>query len=261
MKRHFLILIASSFLIGCQNPWKEFYQGMSLPPEAPENALPQCIPVADFDSKIKEFAREGYVPFGQSAFNAGNNVSLDDLQNFGATLKADVILYAVGNRTMTQSAMALPQYHPGTETSTYVSGYGSNGNSFYGTAKSYSSGTYSTTVVPVTIVRQDYAAVYLKRNWTKPVLGVFTTPVSAEQAKVIGTNSALLIRTVIRNTPAFHSDLYEGDCILELNTKRIPPDHEGFVELLHHNRGKEVELLIYRDGTKTIKKVQLAPGY
>lgn len=259
MKRYFLILIATAFLIGCQNPWKEFYQGATPPPDAPDNGLPQCIPVADFESKIKEFAREGFTAFGQSSFNAGNNVSLDDLQNFGATLKADVILYAVGNRTMTQSAMALPQYHPGTQTSTYVSGYGSNGSSFYGTANSYSSGTYSTTVVPVTVVRQDYAAVFLKKEWIKPALGTITETVSPEQARQIGTNTAVYVSIVRRNTPAHSADIFEGDYILEVNGVRV--NKEMLRMMLAQYRGKEVELLIYRNGAKMKKKVQLASDF
>jgi hypothetical protein len=260
MLRLISALVLAALLVGCQNPWKDFYQGAQLPPDAPDNGLPDCRQVSDFDASIKEYMRENYFPFGQSVFNAGNNVGTGDMQDFGATIKADVILYAVGNRTTTQSAMALPQYNPGTQQTTYLSGYGSNGSSFYGTANTYSPGTYSTTVVPVTIVRQDYYAVYLKKSWFKPILGVHRTPVTAEQAKVVGTNNALLINVVMRRSPAFYADLYEGDCILEFNGQRVPLDEEEFSALLDKNRGKEIELLIYRSGNKLIKKIRLASG-
>ena len=217
MLRLICSLSLCALLSGCQNPWKDFYQGMTLPADAPDNGLPDCKQVSDFDASIKEYMRENYFPIGQSSFNAGNNVGTGDLQDFGATIKADVILYGVGNRTTTQSAMALPQYTPGTQQTTYLNGYGSNGSSFYGTANTYSPGTYTTTVVPVTIVRQDYCAVYLKKSWFKPVLGVIRVPVSADQARLVGTNNALLITIVMRRTPAFYADLYEGDYILEFN--------------------------------------------
>jgi len=260
MLRLLCSLTLATLLVGCQNPWKDFYQGMTLPADAPDNGLPDCRQVSDFDATIKEFMRENYFPMGQSVFNAGNNVGTGDMQNFGATIKADVILYAVGNRTTTQSAMALPQYNPGTQQTTYLNGYGSNGSSFYGTANTYSSGTYSTTVVPVTIVRQDYYAVYLKKSWFKPILGVVREPVTAEQAKVIGTNNALLITIVMRRTPAFYADLYEGDCILEFNGQRVPVADEDFSALLDKHRGQEIELLIYRNGSRVKKKVRLATG-
>jgi hypothetical protein len=260
MLRLISALVLAALLVGCQNPWKDFYQGAQLPPDAPDNGLPDCRQVSDFDASIKEYMRENYFPFGQSVFNAGNNVGTGDMQDFGATIKADVILYAVGNRTTTQSAMALPQYNPGTQQTTYLSGYGSNGSSFYGTANTYSPGTYSTTVVPVTIVRQDYYAVYLKKSWFKPILGVHRTPVTAEQAKAVGTNNALLINVVMRRSPAFYADLYEGDCILEFNGQRVPLDEEEFSALLDKNRGKEIDLLIYRGGSRLTKKIRLASG-
>ncbi len=260
MLRLICALALGVLLAGCQNPWKDFYQGMTLPAEAPDNGLPDCRQVSDFEGALKELLRENYFLVGQSSFNGGNNVSFGEMQEFGASIKADVILYGVGNRTATQSAMALPQYNPGTQSTTYVSGYGSNGSSFYGTANTYSSGTYSTTVVPVTIVRQDYLAVYLKKSWFKPILGIHRMPVTAEQARVVGTNNALLITIVMRRTPAFFADLYEGDCILEFNGEKVPLDEEEFSALLDKNRGKEIELLIYRGGSRLTKKIQLATG-
>lgn len=260
MLRLICTLSLCALLSGCQNPWKNFYQGMTLPADAPDNGLPDCRQVSDFDASIKEYMRENYFPMGQSSFNAGNNVGTGDLQNFGAAIKADVILYGVGNRTTTQSAMALPQYNPGTQQTTYLNGYGSNGSSFYGTANTYSPGTYTTTVVPVTIVRQDYCAVYLKKNWNKPILGIASSPVTAEQAKVVGTNNALLVNIVARRTPAFYADLYEGDYLLEFNGQRVPVADEEFGALLDKHRGQEIALLIYRNGTKLTKKIRLATG-
>lgn len=260
MLRLLCSLALAALLVGCQNPWKEFYQGWPLPADAPDNGLPDCRQVSDFDTAVKELLRDNYVPFGQSHFNAGNNVSFGEMQQFGASIKADVILYGVGNRTSTQSVMALPQFNPGTQSTTYVNGYGSNGGSFYGTANTYSPGTYSTTVVPVTIVRQDYLALYLKKGWFNPVLGVHRTPVTAEQARIVGTNNALLITIVMRRTPAFYADLYEGDVILEFNGQRVPLEEEEFSSLLAKHRGQEIELLIYRAGNKLTKKIRLASG-
>ena len=53
---------------------------------------------------------------------------------------------------------------------------------------------------------------------------------------------------------------HEGDCILDFNGQRVPLDEEEFGALLDKNRGKEIELLIYRAGNKLTKKIRLASG-
>lgn len=256
MPRVFLTLAVCALLSGCQNPWKDFYQGNALPEEAPFNGRPECVPTNDFDAAVKDAVRNGYVVFGQSSFNAGNNVKLYDLQSFGESIKADLIFYASGNQTTMQSSMVIPQFHPGTQQTTYLSGYGSNGNSFYGTANTYSPGTYSSTVVPVTVVRMDYFALYLKRNWNKVILGIHYGPVTPEQAKLVGTNSALIAETILRRTPAFDADIYEGDILLEANGRKV--NYDNFSDFLSAHRGQSVDFLIYRNGSRITKKVKLA---
>lgn len=152
--------------------------------------------------------------------------------------------------------MVIPQFHPGTQQTTYLSGYGSNGSSFYGTANTYSSGTYTSTVVPVTVVRMDYLAVYLKRNWNKVILGIHYGPVTPEQARLVGTNSALLAEAILRRTPAFDADIYEGDILLEANGRKV--NFDNFSDFLSAHRGQYVDFLIYRNGSRITKKVKLA---
>ncbi len=256
MPRFCLALALCFLLSGCQNPWKDFYQGGPLPEDAPFNGTPECIATNDFEASIKDAVRNGYVVMGESSFNAGNNVKLSDLQAFGESIKADLILYGSGNQTTTQSTMMVPQYHPGTQQTTYLSGYGSNGNSFYGTANTYSAGTYSTTVVPVTVVRRDYLAVYLKRNWRKIILGLQYCPVTPDQARMVGSNSAVIADVVLRRSPAFNADIYEGDIILEANGQKV--NYDNFNDFLASHRGQVVDLLIYRNGVRITKKVKLA---
>ena len=250
-------LIFSFFLCGCQNPWKDFYQaGTLLPDDAPYTGQPNCIPSNDFDASVKEYLRNDYVLVGSTSFNAGGNVSLQDLQAFGSSVKADTILYSVGNRTQTQSAMVVPHYNPGTQQTTYVNGYGSNGSSFYGTANTYSSGTYTSSVVPVTIVRQDYSAVFLKKNWYKRILGMLVRPLTPGEVSRVGTNSGGYVDIVVRGTPAFRSDFFEGDIILDADGK--PPAE--FFPFIERWAGKEVIFNVLRNGGKITKKVQLGEG-
>ncbi len=243
-------------LSGCQNPWKDFYQGNALPENAPYSGKPTCVAVQEFDPVIQEYIRNDFIPMGRTTFNAGNNVRLDDLQSFGESIKADVILYAVGNRTQTQSAMVVPQYNPGSQQTTYLSGYGSNGSSFYGTANTYNSGTYSSTVVPVTVVRQDYAAFFLKKNWQKRILGIMPRDLTPDEIRKVGTNSAIYIGLIVRGTPAFLADLFEGDIILEVNG--MTP--MAFWSSIDNFKGKEVKFVILRNDQKITKTVRLGTG-
>jgi hypothetical protein len=53
-----MLRLAASFLLcallsGCQNPWKDFYQGNQLPEEAPANGAPECIKTNNFDATIQ----------------------------------------------------------------------------------------------------------------------------------------------------------------------------------------------------------------
>ena len=244
MLRLLCSLALAALLAGCQNPWKDFYQGAQLPADAPDNGLPDCRQVSDFDAAIKEYMRENYFPFGQSVFNAGNNVGTGDMQDFGATIKADVILYAVGNRTTTQSAMALPQYNPGTQQTTYLNGYG-YGGTFSGTATTYTPGTYSSQVVPVTVTRMDYSALFLRKRVTRPALGISVRGMTSAEASSVGTNSAVAIELVMRNTPAFEADVMDGDFLLEIDGLKIP-DVPTFLSTIDAKRGQTIRVLLSR---------------
>lgn len=251
-----LILALSGVLFsGCQgNPWRDFYQTyQELPAEAPFNGPPSCVPVPEFDASVLEQLRNGFVVIGYTSFNAGANISLADLQSFGESIKADLILYAIGNATQTQSAMVVPHFNPGRQQTTFINGYGSNGSSFYGTANSYSSGTYSTSVVPVTVYRQDYGAVFLKKAWISPLLGVVPRPLTPEESMRAGTNNALYVLTVIRGTPAFRADIFEGDIVLEAGGTT---PHEFWTSIESWS-GKSVKFVILRQGQRVVKQVTL----
>ena len=257
MGKLLLICALGFFLAGCQNPWKDFYQpSTDLPEEAPYAGSPNCVPSSDIGADVKEYFRNDFVLVGYTSFNAGGNVSLQQLQAFGEELKSDVVLYYIGNRTQSQSSMVVPHYNPGTQQTTYVNGYGSNGASFYGTANSYSSGTYSTSVVPVTVIRQDYAAAFFKKNWLKRILGLWVRPLAPSEATVVGTNSAGYVDIVVRGTPGFHADFFEGDVILEADGR--PPSE--FFPSIERWAGKEVKFVVLRKGSRITKLVRLGTG-
>jgi PDZ domain len=250
-----LCLVALAFT-GCTSPWEQFYSGTEIRADYVYGGTTRCFRV-DKPEDVKEYLKEGYAVFGESNFNAGGGVSLAGLQSFGEKAGADIVLYWSGNARTTQTAMVIPHYNPGTQQTTYLNGYGSGG-SFSGTATTYSPGTYSTEVVPMTVTRMDYSALFLRKRVTKPALGVSVRQMTSAEASEVGTNSAIVIDLVIRRAPAFEADVMDGDYLLEIDGTKIP-DVKTFLDVIEAKRGRTVTLLLSRRGNRLSKTVRTNP--
>lgn len=251
-----LLLCLCLSLAGCVSPWEKFYSGVETPSDFAYGGTTVCRRV-DNPEEVKAYFRDGYVVFGESSFNAGGGVSLDSLQAQGEKVGADVVLYWAGNAQTTQSAMVIPQYNPGTQQTTYLNGYG-YGGSFSGTATTYTPGTYSTQVVPVTVTRMDYSALFLRRLIKKPAMGVRVREMTATEASALGTNSAVAVEIVLRNTPAFEADIMEGDFLLEIDGSKVP-DVRSFLDMIAAKRGQTIRVLMSHRGTRGYKMIKTNP--
>lgn len=256
MKTAPLLCLIALALGGCTSPWEQFYSGTELPGDYAYGGATQCYRV-DKPEDVKEYLKEGFVVFGESNFNAGGGVSLGSLQAYGEKVGADVVLYWAGNARTTQTAMVIPHYNPGTQQTTYVNGYGSGG-SFSGTATTYSPGTYSSEVVPVTVTRMDYSALFLRKRVTKPALGIRVREMTSAEASAVGTNSAVGIDLVVRHAPAFEADVMDGDYLLEIDGKKIP-DVKTFLAVIEAKRGQTISLLLSRRGNRFTKTIRTNP--
>jgi len=257
MKRPLLtIAFLCLLLAGCVSPWERFYAGIETPADYVYGGSTTCHRV-DSPDDVKAYLRDGYAIFGESSFNAGGGVSLDSLQTQGEKVGADIVLYWAGNAQTSQSAMVIPQYNPGTQQTTYLNGYG-YGGSFSGTATTYTPGTYSTQVVPVTVTRMDYSALFLRKRVTRPALGISVREMTSSEASTVGTNSAVAIELVMRNTPAFEADVMDGDFLLEIDGIKIP-DGRTFMSTIELKRGQSIQVLLSRRGTRLTKTIRTNP--
>lgn len=256
MKTAPLLCLIALALSGCTSPWEQFYSGTELPGDYVYGGATQCYRV-DKPEDVKEYLKESFVVFGESNFNAGGGVSLSGLQAHGEKVGADIVLYWAGNARTTQTAMVIPHYNPGTQQTTYLNGYGSGG-SFSGTATTYSPGTYSSEVVPVTVTRMDYSALFLRKRVTKPALGIRVREMTSAEASAVGTNSAVGIDLVVRHAPAFEADVMDGDYLLEIDGTKIP-DVKTFLRLIETKRGQTITLLLSRRGTRITKTIRTNP--
>jgi hypothetical protein len=258
--RILLFLVTALFLSGCQNSWEQFYTPST---DVSPNALPysgatKCFSTSgNPDNDVKECLRNGYGIMGSASFNSGKNENIDQLKSFGEKIGADLAIYFSGNEKTTQSAMVVPEYHPGQNQTTFMNGYSSNGSSFYGTANSYSSGTYTSSVVPVTITRRDYSAVFF-RKLSPPSIGIFYANLSQEQIKQAGTNSGVCVTIVRRDSPAFLADIFEGDIITEVDDEKTSSDTVAR-SIFRRKKGCKVAVTILRNGSVIKKVLQLNP--
>ena len=253
MKPNLALCLLGILLVGCVSPWERFYSGSETPADYVYGGTTVCRRV-DNPEEVKAYLREGYLVFGEASFNAGGGVSLDSLQSQGEKVGADIVLYWAGNAQTSQSAMVIPQFNPGTQQTTYLNGYG-YGGSFSGTATTYTPGTYSTQVVPVTVTRMDYSAIFLRKRVTKPALGVSVREMTSAEASTVGTNSAVAIDLVMRNTPAFEADVMDGDFLLEIDGMKIP-DGRTFMSTIELKRGQTIRVLLSRRGTRLTKTIR-----
>ena len=257
MNRTCLLLFSSFlFLVGCVSPWEKFYSGTETPADYVYGGSTTCHRV-DSPEEVKAYLRDGYAVFGESNFNAGGGVSLDSLQGQGEKVGADIVLYWAGNAQTSQSAMVIPQFNPGTQQTTYLNGYG-YGSSFSGTATTYTPGTYSSQVVPVTVTRMDYSALFLRKRVTRPALGISVRGMTSAEASSVGTNSAVAIELVMRHTPAFGADVMDGDFLLEIDGAKIP-DVPTFLSTIDAKRGQTITVLLSRRGTRMTKTIRTNP--
>ena len=256
MKTNSLLCLVALALGGCVSPWERFYSGIETPADYVYGGSTACHRV-DSPDDVKAYLRDGYAVFGESSFNAGGGVSLDSLQAQGEKVGADIVLYWAGNAQTSQSAMVIPQYNPGTQQTTYLNGYG-YGGSFSGTATTYTPGTYSSQVVPVTVTRMDYSALFLRKRVTRPALGISVRGMTSAEASSVGTNSAVAIELVMRNTPAFEADVMDGDFLLEIDGLKIP-DVPTFLSTIDAKRGQTIRVLLSRRGTRLTKSIRTNP--
>ncbi len=258
-----LFLALTIIITGCTSPYSKFYvdttNGIDITKKI---IITQNVEVrrgANFHSDARSMKENGYNIVGYSSFNA-SNVSDDGAIKKAKEVHASVvILYS--QYTDTQSG-----YTPLTLPSTTTASTVLNGNvynqrmgvtSYSGVANTTYNGS-NTTYVPYSIANYDYGASF----WVKikpPILGVFPKDLTPEMHKKRGNNKGLLVDVVIKDSPAFYSDILTGD-IIETMGNDVIYDENSFYNLMAKYAGKEVEILITRDDKEIHKSIKLRPA-
>jgi hypothetical protein len=176
-------IAAAAALLGCANPYTQFYRGQQDAHTLPNYVLVQgslqIFATNNFPRDIAALERRGYAPIWESSFNAAaNRVSERQLREQAAKIGAAVVLIA--SRYTGTITGAMPLVMPNTTTS-YTTGnatvMGMGGMATVnGSATTTTYGT-RTLMMPYSIQRDDFDAVYFAK--VREHLGVFYGTIDA----------------------------------------------------------------------------------
>lgn len=214
---------------------------------------------------VKNLFRNGYIEIGASAFT-GPSQSDGALMSQAKKVGADVILVSSAYLGSQQAAVPWIQYHPGQTYTTASSGtvnanaWGSGGyaygtGNYFGTSTTTTPGTYSTQVIPVTVHRYQYEAVFFRRG-KPPILGVVAEPPSQEVRQRLERNTGVVVWVVLVGSPAFDANILDGDVILKINGDNVT-SVKDYSEKLTRLAGQTIDLDIWRNGQSKTVSVKL----
>lgn len=256
-----LILITSMFfLTACANPYSKFYQGTrdarTLTAYVPTETEVLIYSTNDFDKDTDNLARKGYLPIGQSSFQAGSNsVSESQIREQATKIGAHVVLIA--SRYSHSVSGAIPLTLPNTTTS-YTSGsataYGNGGMiSAYGRSTTTTYGT-QTKLIPYSVDRSEFGARYFAKAQSR--LGIIFEPINNEIRKRIQSNAGVSVRLVVEGSSAFDADVLPGDIIITVGNDKVQTtDH--FQKLLDMYEGQKPVFKIVRDNQLIEKQIEV----
>ena len=248
-------------LIGCGNPFSEFYSGTTITEiqkdgswllQAPA-ADPQVIQAGDYNITIRQWAEDGWVTLGQSSWIGADVGSLSQAKEQAKRIGASVVIWSY--QYMGSSSSAMPITTPTTST-TYGSGnvYGGYGAaSWSGSATTY--GT-QTTYVPITIHRFEVAASFFCRPVHPPALGLYVRRMTPEEQQRAGTIQGSIVDLVVRNSPAAAAGILPGDVMVKVGSQSVS-DEVSYHSAIIANQGKSVDVEWIHRGERIHRTIQL----
>lgn len=251
-------------LSGCApEPYSHFYSGRVDAAKDPKviipNEEPKLFRGSDKEKDALAMAENGYVMVGYSAFNAGN---VDNKGAIAQAKKVHASIILIYSEYVNTVSGVMPFTQPDTRTSTSsLSGnvYGPRGDmaTYSGTATTTTYGS-KTTYIPFSVNRYDYLATYWAK--LKPLLlGVRVRDLTPETRNEIQSNKGVRVAIVVKDSPAFRSDILKGDVLRRIGETEIY-DAKSFGNTVQKYEGQNVFITIYRNGKLLKKQVQINKG-
>jgi hypothetical protein len=247
--------ICAVFLSGCANGFEQFYQpspilskNLTVTRLAPYSGQVSIYSTNNLRDDAQRLQQDKKLYLGSSNFTTTASASKSQIIAQAKFVQADFVLVSSNYLGSEQAFIPIVHYNPGTTTTTTSNGtvnanaYGSGGYA-YGTANyqgnstSTTSGTYSSTVVPVTRQRYEYHALFF-RTFEAYVLGVGVNDLTDTEREALQRNSGVKIVLVVNDSNAFMANLLVGDVLTKIDGKEI------------ETAGRKVPVCFLRNGVK-----------
>ena len=115
--------------------------------------------------------------------------------------------------------------------------------------------------IPVDLVKKVVTDLIDYGKINRGYIGVKMRTVDEVVAKSVGLDKVegAIVHDVIKDSPAQKAGIEAGDIILEINGKKVSTSNELQNIIMLKKANEEVDITIWRDGQKLIKKVKLEP--
>lgn len=272
MRRAFLFSALLGLAACASNPYRDTYTSQlsdKVPLGEPASLLPaqsepQLLSSQDMKADAIKLLEQGYRPIGRSKFQ-GIHVDASAAVEQAREVGADVVV--VRERFIATNTYAQPvgDWTPdrrivtdNTVVTRSDNGGGAPPQVQTQTQESVTTieGEYEVHYVPATYDTYEHTASYWRRA-PAPILGLLVSELGEAERKALQSNKGVLVKAVVRKSPAYLADCFRGDIVRKLGGHEVL-GADDFFEAVQAQAGKSVDLVLWRDGKTLTKTVTLA---
>lgn len=259
----FVGIVALMMSTGCVNQYTKNFipaieadAGSANPAVLPFSGQPRLVTTGNSTGDARSLRENGYILLGRSKFRSSpvnENEALAEARKIGAEV---VMVKHAYVKSVTRS-VPVTQYVPGQVIQTIDQTVVQNGDKpakiIDHTSTSVSNGEFQMSYMEESTDFYDYSATY----WAKArpfAFGVHVKELDQQTKVELGTNKGVLVRVVVKGTPAYDADLLGGDVLRSLNNEEIT-DPDQFFALVKKYEGQKVSVAVYRSGQNLTKEV------
>lgn len=262
-------------LSGCMNDFQQFYKRSNVSPDVtllPYSGSTQIIGSGNIRIDETRLQQEGYVLIGVASFQAGGDVSADEIMEQGKAVGADVVLWASKHGEVRQEATPFAQGHPPVlgERNAYgtvnmaATPYGSSGipngpagGANFNTAPTPMPDTFGSDTARVTVQSYEFTAEFFRKAGGI-VFGAFGSNISDELRQKYQRSGGVVVSAVAAGSSAFKSNILPGDIIIKINDLEIKTVEE-YDHAINMERGNAPIVTFIRNGEIESVSVILNP--
>lgn len=258
----FLLALAA----GCGNPYRQNYVSKldkrnadELSRILPASRPPKLVSSNDMKADSLKMRENGYLLIGRSQFRSSpidEKLALDQAVQAGA----EVVLVNHKFFNSVTSAIPMDRWLPDKviqqQETTVIDA--PTPTVMQRNSTTVIQGEFQTTYVEHSTDYYDYSASFWAK--AKPSLfGVLIKELDEKTKARIGSNKGVLVRAVIKGSPAFQADILRDDILLSVGGEQVlHPDQ--FFDLVDRSRGKKVPVKLNRNGLEMTVMVVISSG-